>query len=186
MPGHPSDCQNSVGTEQNTMLESIVTFYNSHSNGQPHTCSEVQKWLCLKNTTSGVQRGENPETHGLTNLWKLIFAGRYQGPIAITGNRCLQGQDMWAHIHTHMVYLFLLYFSPSPFNPPSVECWMCKIQEAWEYPLSINYDSKREQLGDFECASYKVSVTIKSESSGWHFKADRDRELTPVGATQAG
>lgn len=63
---------------------------------------------------------------------------------------------------------------------------MCKIQEAWDYAQNINYDSKREHLEDFECISYKVPVTIKHESSGWHFEANRDRELTPVGATQVG
>lgn len=87
-----------------------------------------------------------------------------------------------AHIHTWIAYLFFL---PIPLSSPlqSVKCRMCKIREAWEYLLSINYDSKREQPEDFKCPAYKMSVTIKSESSGWHFKVDSDWALTPVGAT---
>lgn len=93
----------------------------------------------------------------------------------------------YSHFLPHFVTSFLWFcvlcvcLSLFPFIYTSLQCCMGKFQEAQEYSSSINYDSKREQPEIFECLSYKVSVTIKPESSGWHFKAYWDRELSPVG-----
>lgn len=152
-----------------------MAFYKLHPNGQPHACTEVQKWQCLKNAAPGVKEQWPLK---LPNSSRYIFVSWSQDPIIIPGNKYLQGRPP----HTHLFTLpFYLLFRPS-FYLHSTQ--MCKAQGAWEYLLSINYGSRSKQPEDFESLGYKMSVIIKSKDSSWHLKADGDWELTPVGTKQ--
>lgn len=171
MPGHPSDCQKSKWTELWRALERFWTHIQMANmlelKFRDRCAHRTLPWgATVKRTQKPL--ADNLPAHLFQPFPELQDCNWKQTPTA----------------NTHIVYLppLSLFFPLLP--PPSVQCWMCKTKEGWEYPLSINYDSKREQPEDFECPIYKASVTIKSESSGWHFQADWDAELTPVGATR--
>lgn len=138
-----------------------MAFYKSHPNGQPHDCTEVQKWLCLKNAAP-VGRTENSDHWNCPTLQNTSwFYSWSQDSIIIPGTKYLQGPLP----HTH---LFTLPSYP-PFSPSFYlhSTQMCTAQGAWEYLLGISYGSRSEQPEDFESLGYKMSVIIKSESSSW-------------------
>lgn len=174
MPGHPSDCQKSKWTELwrasghfRTHIQTANMFGLKFRDGCAH---RTLPWGATAKRTQKPP-ADQPASSPLSAIPR-------------TPGLQLETDTHSEHTHCLSAPSVSLFFPLLP--PPSVQCWMCKTKEGWEYPLSINYDNKREQPEDFECPTYKTSVTIKSESSGWHFQADWDAELTLVGATQVG